>query len=155
MIAGALFASIHALATVTFKVDQIVSGVVINLVAIGLARFLSTVFFGQATQSDSGQPHLNPIDIPGLSSLPLGLGKAFTGLSPVVIVAFLSVFPVTYSLYKTRWGLRLRSCGENPEAARCARCACGTAALPRGHVVGGPGRVRRRVPCGRGEPQLE
>ena len=87
MVAGALFASIHALATVTFKVDQIVSGVVINLVAIGLARFLSTVFFGQATQSDSGQPHLNPIDIPGLSSLPLGLGKAFTGLSPVVIVA--------------------------------------------------------------------
>jgi general nucleoside transport system permease protein len=118
MIAGALFASIHALATVTFRVDQIVSGVVINLVAVGIARFLSTVFFGQATQSDSGQPHLNPIDIPGLSSLPLGLGKAFEGLSPVVIVAFLLVFPVTYSLYKTRWGLRLRSCGENPEAAR-------------------------------------
>jgi simple sugar transport system permease protein len=36
----------------------------------------------------------------------------------MVIVAFLLVFPVTYSLYKTRWGLRLRSCGENPEAAR-------------------------------------
>ena len=118
MIAGALFASIHALATVTFKVDQIVSGVVINLVAVGLARFLSSIFFGQATQSDSGQPHLHVIDIPGLSSLPLGLGRAFTGLSPMVIVAFLLVFPVTYSLYKTRWGLRLRSCGENPEAAR-------------------------------------
>ena len=118
MVAGALFASIHALATVTFRVDQIVSGVVINLVAVGLARFLSTVFFGQATQSDSGQPRMNPFDIPGLSSLPLGLGRAFQGLSPVVIVAFLLVFPVTYALYKTRWGLRLRSCGENPEAAR-------------------------------------
>jgi simple sugar transport system permease protein len=118
MAAGAIFASIHAIATVTFKVDQIVSGVVINLVAVGVARFLSTVFFGQATQSDSGQPHLNPIDIPGLSSLPLGIGRAFENLSPVVIVAFLLVFPVTYSLYKTRWGLRLRSCGENPEAAR-------------------------------------
>jgi ABC-type uncharacterized transport system permease subunit len=118
MIAGALFASIHALATVTFRVDQIVSGVVINLVAIGLARFLSTIFFGQATQSDSGQPHMNPVDLPILSSLPFGLGKAFEGLSPVVIVAILMVFPVTYSLYRTRWGLRLRSCGENPEAAR-------------------------------------
>jgi general nucleoside transport system permease protein len=117
-IAGALFASIHAIATVTFKVDQIVSGVVINLVAIGLARFLSTVFFGQATQSDSGQPHLNPIDIPGLSSLPLGIGRAFVDLSPVVIVAFLLVFPVWFSLNRTRWGLRLRSCGENPEATR-------------------------------------
>ena len=118
MAAGAIFSLIHAVATVTFKVDQIVSGVVINLVAVGVARFLSTVFFGQATQSDSGQPHLNPIDVPGLSSLPLGIGRAFENLSPVVIVAFLLVFPVTYSLYKTRWGLRLRSCGENPEAAR-------------------------------------
>ena len=75
MVAGALFASIHALATVTFKVDQIVSGVVINLVAIGLARFLSTVFFGQATQSDSGQPHLNPIDIPGSIEPAAGTGQ--------------------------------------------------------------------------------
>jgi simple sugar transport system permease protein len=117
MIAGALFASIHALATVTFRVDHIVSGVVINLVAVGLARFLSTIFFGQATQSDSGQPSLHPIDIPLLSELPAGLGRAFQDLSPVVIVAFLLIFPVTFALYRTRWGLRLRSCGENPEAA--------------------------------------
>jgi ABC-type uncharacterized transport system permease subunit len=116
--AGAIFASIHALATVTFKVDQIVSGVVINLVAVGVARFLSTIAFGQATQSDSGQPHMDPIDIPLLSSLPWGLGKAFDGISPMVIVAFLMVIPVWYTLYRTRWGLRLRSCGENPEAAR-------------------------------------
>ena len=117
-IAGLLFASIHAAATITFKVDHIVSGVVINLVAIGLARFLSQTFFGQATQSDPGGPHLNPIDLPLLSSLPWGLGRAFQGLSPMVFVAILMVFPVTYVLYRTRWGLRLRSCGENPEAAR-------------------------------------
>src|SRR5206468_10837661 len=61
MLAGATFATIHALATVTFRVDHIVSGVVINLVAVGLARFLSTIFFGQATQSDPGQPHLHVI----------------------------------------------------------------------------------------------
>ncbi len=54
LVAGALFASIHAIATITFRVDQIVSGVVINLVAIGLARFLSQVFFEQATQSAPG-----------------------------------------------------------------------------------------------------
>ena len=115
---GMLFASIHAAATITFKVDHIVSGVVINLVAIGLARFLSQTFFGQATQSDPGGPHLNPIDVPLLSSLPWGLGRAFQGLSPMVFVAILMVFPVSYMLYRTRWGLRLRSCGENPEAAR-------------------------------------
>lgn len=116
---GLLFAGIHAVATISFRVDHIVSGVVINLVAIGLARFLSQAFFdGQATQSDPGGPHLARIDIPFLSSLPWGLGRAFSDLSPVVIFAFLMVFPVSYSLYRSRWGLRLRSCGENPEAAR-------------------------------------
>jgi ABC-type uncharacterized transport system permease subunit len=115
--AGALFASIHALVTVTFRVDQIVSGVVINLVAVGLARFLSTVFFGQATQSDSGQPSMDTIDIPLLSSIP-GIGRAFEQLSPMVIVAALMVFPAWFALFRTRWGLRLRSCGENPEATR-------------------------------------
>src|SRR5947208_1564882 len=118
MIAGATFATIHALATVTFRVDHIVSGVVINLVAVGLARFLSTIFFGQATQSDPGQPHMNPVNIPLLSSIPWGLGRAFQQLSPMVVVAALLVFPVSFALYRTRWGLRLRSCGENPEAAR-------------------------------------
>jgi simple sugar transport system permease protein len=116
--AGALFALVHAIATVTFRVDHIVSGVVINLAAIGIARFLSTVFFGQATQSDPGQPHLTSFDIPGLSDLPWGLGRAFVDLSPVVIVAALLVVPVWYALYRTRWGLRLRSAGENPEATR-------------------------------------
>jgi simple sugar transport system permease protein len=117
-VCGMLFSSVHALATITFRVDHIVSGVVINLVAVGLARFLSQIFFGQATQSDPGQPHLNTIDVPLLSDLPWGLGRAFENLSPVVFVAVLMVFPVTFALYRTRWGLRLRSAGENPEATR-------------------------------------
>jgi ABC-type uncharacterized transport system permease subunit len=115
---GAAFASVHALATVTFRIDHIVSGVVLNLVAVGLARFLSSLFFDQATQSAPGGPHMSPIDIPVLSSLPWGLGRAFSDLSPVVIVAALLVFPVSFALYRTRWGLRLRSAGENPEATR-------------------------------------
>ena len=117
-VSGLLFAGVHALATITFRVDHIVSGVVINLVAVGLARFLSQIFFGQATQSDPGQPHLSTVDVPLLSDLPWGLGRAFENLSPVVFVAFLMVIPVTFALYRTRWGLRLRSAGENPEATR-------------------------------------
>jgi ABC-type uncharacterized transport system permease subunit len=115
---GLLFAAIHAAATITFRVDHIVSGVVINLAAIGVARFLSQAFFGQATQSDPGGPHLPTIDIPLLSSLPSGIGRAFQDLSPVVFLAFVVVLPVWFALNRTRWGLRLRSCGENPEAAR-------------------------------------
>jgi general nucleoside transport system permease protein len=90
----------------------------VNLVAVGLARFLSSLFFGQATQSDPGGPHLAPVSIPLLSSLPWGLGRAFSQLSPLVIFAALLVFPVSFALYRTRWGLRLRSAGENPEATR-------------------------------------
>lgn len=116
---GALFAGIHAIATVSFRVDHIVSGVVINLVAVGLARFLSQAFFdGQSTQSDPGGPHLAELNVPGLSSLPGGLDRAFENLSPVVVIAALMVVPVWYALNRTRWGLRLRSCGENPEATR-------------------------------------
>jgi general nucleoside transport system permease protein len=115
---GALFASIHALATITFRVDQIVSGVVINLAAVGVARFLSEIFFSQPTQSSPGAPHLAPLNIPLLDKLPAGLGVAFQQMSPMVIVAFLLVFPVSFVLYRTRFGLRLRSAGENPEATR-------------------------------------
>jgi ABC-type uncharacterized transport system permease subunit len=116
---GALFAGVHALATISFRIDHIVSGVVINLVAVGLARFLSSAFFdGQSTQSDPGGPHLDRLDIPGLSSLPSGLGRAFQGLSPVVLIAAFMVIPVWFALNRLRWGLRLRSCGENPEATR-------------------------------------
>jgi simple sugar transport system permease protein len=115
---GLLFSLIHAVATVTFRVDHIVSGVVINVVAIGLARFLSQLFFGQATQSDPGIPHLGTIDVPLLSDIPLGLGRAFQGMSPVVLVAFAVTIPAIFVLNRTRFGLRLRSAGENPEAAR-------------------------------------
>lgn len=118
LIAGAVFALIHAVATVTFRVDHIVSGVVINLVALGLSRFLSQLFFGQSTQSDPGAPHLPRLELPLLSDLPWGLGRAFENMSPVVLFAFLAVVPVVFVLNRTRFGLRLRSAGENPEATR-------------------------------------
>ena len=115
--AGMLFAMIHAVATVTFRVDHIVSGVVINVVAIGLARFLSQIFFDQATQSDPGIAGFDPIDLPLLSHLPEGLGRAFSSMSPVVLFAFAITIPAIWVLKRTRFGLRLRSAGENPEAA--------------------------------------
>jgi ABC-type uncharacterized transport system permease subunit len=117
-LSGLVFSLVHALATVTFRVDHIVSGVVINVVAIGVARFLSQLFFGQATQSDPGIPDLTKLDIPLLSSLPAGLGAAFQNMSPVVPVAFLITIPALFVLNKTRFGLRLKSAGENPDAAR-------------------------------------
>jgi general nucleoside transport system permease protein len=114
MVAGTVLSLVHALATVTFRVDHIVSGVVINILAFGLARFLSQVFFG-STQSDR-LPALDKVDLPVLSSLPLGLGRAFENLSWITILAFLVTMPTLFVLNKTRFGLRLRSAGENPSA---------------------------------------
>jgi general nucleoside transport system permease protein len=117
-LSGLVFSLVHAVATVTFRVDHIVSGVVINVVAFGIARFLSQLFFQSSTQSTSGVPNFDAIDIPLLSSLPAGLGRAFQDMSPITPIAFALVVPVIFILKRTRFGLRLRSAGENPEATR-------------------------------------
>ena len=110
--------SIHAVATITFRVDQIVSGVVINLVAVGLARFLSTLFFGQATQSDPGGPTCTS-STSRCCRISRGVwaGRSGTVADGAGRPSCWSS-PCTFVLYRTRWGLRLRSCGENPEATR-------------------------------------
>ena len=101
LIAGMLMAAIHAVVTVTYKVNQIVSGVAINILALGVTRFLSQSIYGQETQSP-----FNP-NVPGEI---LGINSMAVVLIPVVAV-------VWFVLYRTSFGLRLRSVGENPEAA--------------------------------------
>jgi simple sugar transport system permease protein len=101
VLTGILVSLIHAVVTITFRVDHIVSGVAINVFTIGLSRFLCQSFFGAETQSK-----LNPYLFPKL----LGVNSLAFWLIPVVIIAW-------FVLYKTVFGLRLRSVGENPEAA--------------------------------------
>ena len=101
ILTGILVSLIHAVVTITFKVDHVVSGVAINVFTIGLSRFLCQTFFGAETQSK-----LNPYLFPKL----LGVNSLAFWLIPVVALAW-------FVLYKTVFGLRLRSVGENPEAA--------------------------------------
>jgi general nucleoside transport system permease protein len=133
---GALGGALHALATVTFGVDHIVSGVAINILGAGIARYLSAMFFegvpgGGVTQSPKVDP-IGTITVPGLSDALASLekhgwflisdlagllGGFVTDLSLLTVVAILMV-PLTYVvLWRTAFGLRLRSCGENPLAA--------------------------------------
>jgi simple sugar transport system permease protein len=136
-IAGGLIGGlVHAIATVTFGVDQIVSGVAITILSTGLARYLAGVFFtgqpgGGPTQSPS-IPTFNNLQIPGaadaLSKLErhhwfviadlAGLLRALaTTLTPFTILMVL-MFPLTwFVLWRTSFGLRLRACGENPDEA--------------------------------------
>ena len=101
ILTGILVSLIHAVVTITFKVDHVVSGVAINVFTIGLSRFLCQTFFGAETQSK-----LNPYLFPKL----FGVNSLAFWLIPVVALAW-------FVLYKTVFGLRLRSVGENPEAA--------------------------------------
>jgi simple sugar transport system permease protein len=135
IIGGGLGGLLHALATVTFGVDHIVSGVAIIILAGGVARYLSTLAFkglpgGGVTQSPS-VPELPRWSVPGvdalgglearhwflLSDLAGVLRGALTQVSALTVIAILLI-PATYwVLWRTAFGLRLRSCGENPKAA--------------------------------------
>ncbi|MEW6545527.1 MAG: ABC transporter permease [Bacillota bacterium] len=113
--AAVVMALIHAVVTVTFRVDQIVSGVALNILAYGAARFCSITLFQKATMS----PHVQgfePISVPGLDQIPW-LRPLVSNVSPLVVVGFLLV-PLSYwVIEKTVFGLRLRAVGENPLAA--------------------------------------
>ena len=137
VIGGMIFGLIHAIATVTFAVDQIVSGVAIIILAGGTTRFLSVVTYdaetgGGATQSPRIQDLISTFDVPVLSKwfsdvasdgifyisdLAAILAGFTTRMSWLTLIALLLV-PITwFLLWRTAWGLRLRSCGENPWAA--------------------------------------
>ncbi len=133
---GAVFGLVHAIATVTFAVDHIVSGVAINILAIGVGGVMGQVFFGDipgVSQRQSPRvPDVASFSIPGvsdalrsledkgilvLSDLAGILGGLLTGTSVLTVLAVLLV-PASYLvLWHTSFGLRLRSCGENPAAA--------------------------------------
>jgi simple sugar transport system permease protein len=101
VVAGMLIATIHAVATVTYRVNQIVSGVAINILAVGISRFLSQRIYGQETQTP-----INSFVAPTV----FGANVMALALIPIAIIAW-------YVLFKTTFGLRLRSVGENPESA--------------------------------------
>ncbi|WP_324274332.1 ABC transporter permease [Blastococcus brunescens] len=138
---GALGGLLHAIATVTFGVDHVVSGVAINILAAGVARFLSELFYsdneagGGVTQSPSMSSDPPRLSLPVLSSGPdllgdlerqhwfllsdvAGILRGFTSGVGLLTVLAVLLIPASYLLlWRTAFGLRLRSCGENPAAA--------------------------------------
>ncbi|MCZ7458418.1 ABC transporter permease [Streptomyces sp. WMMC940] len=136
IIGGALGGLLHAIMTVTFNVNHIVSGVAINILAVGATRYLSDFTFAEAPGGSSKQsPRIDAITeitIPGLSDaladlqakhwffvsdLAGVLGGLVTNLSLLTVIALLLVPATWWVLWRTGFGLRLRSCGENAVAA--------------------------------------
>ena len=135
VVGGAIGGLLHAIATVVFGVDHIISGVSINLLAVGLTEFLTSVSWDQASARESPTIPTNvanvdlipflkgPLRTLGgqhrffLSDAANGILAVTTHVSLLIIVA-LALFPLTYFvLWKTPFGLRLRSAGEDPDAA--------------------------------------
>ncbi|GAT66565.1 ABC transporter permease [Planomonospora sphaerica] len=136
LLGGAFGGLLHAVATVSFGVDHIISGVAINILGLGITQFLSKVTFAEMKGGGDTQsppvPKLDPVSIPGigeplksleeqrwflLSDLAGILRGLTTNVSLVTVLAILLVPLTFYVLWRTAFGLRLRSCGERPVAA--------------------------------------
>ncbi|PLR84274.1 sugar ABC transporter permease [Bacillus canaveralius] len=116
MVVGALLSVLHAVASITFRADQTVSGVAINLLAVGAALFLVKLIYGKG-QTDIIQKGFSKVDIPLLSDIPL-LGELFfSNTYYTSYVAIVFAFIAWYVMFKTPFGLRLRAVGEHPMAA--------------------------------------
>ncbi len=120
ILTGALFALLHAVLSITFKVDQIIGGTVINILAAGITGFLNRqMFFGAGSVFGGQVPHspgvLPTIHVPFLADIPV-VGRIFQQ-QPIAISALLLVLITHFVLFYTRWGLRTRAVGEHPRAA--------------------------------------
>ncbi|BEP29451.1 ABC transporter permease [Helicovermis profundi] len=115
MISGMLMALLFAYITITIKIDQIVSGIAINMLAVGLTSFLYRALFGITTvpiKVDS----FHPVRIPLLADIPI-IGPIMFNQTVLVYIALLLVPITSFLLFKTMWGLKVRSVGEHPKAA--------------------------------------
>lgn len=117
IVAGGLVAYVHGLLTIKYKVDHTISGTVINIFATGITSFLSSKFIQKTQFQYLNEPGMFPqIDIPFLSKIPF-VGPILFSHNLYVYAMFILVPFLTIQLFSTRWGLRLRSAGENPKAA--------------------------------------
>ena len=117
-VAGILFSSIHAYLSAVLGADQVVSGLAINLLALGLAVFAFRAVFG-IPASDPRSPTFESLPIPFLSKIPF-VGEILFNQHAWVYLSWLLV-PICYLvLYKTTWGLKVTAVGENPIAAEAA-----------------------------------
>lgn len=112
---GAALAGIHSLLSIQFKMDQVISGTVINIFAVGMTTYLNLTLL-ERNQWLNDSHTFSPVAIPFLSQIPI-VGTIFFNKSIIVYAALILMFVVHFVLYYTRWGLRTRAVGEHPKAA--------------------------------------
>ncbi len=116
VVAGMLVALVLGVFAITYRVNQVIVGVVLNVLVIGLTSFLYSQLLVPNAQTLNNTPRFERIGIPLLERIPI-VGQALFNQTVVVYLMFLATAAVWFGLYRTRWGLRLRSVGEHPKAA--------------------------------------
>lgn len=117
VVAGGLFSLLHAVATVSFHLDHVVSGAVMNILAFGLTKYFMVLFFGHPGTTDQIPRNLGEMEwaIPVLSKIPV-LGKVLFQQTPIVYISFVLIIFFTWIMKRTKVGLHIRAAGEHPLA---------------------------------------
>jgi simple sugar transport system permease protein len=116
LVAGVLVSFVLAAFAIKYFVDQVIVGVVINVLVLGLTNFLYSQVLAKDASFLNNPPRLPSLPIPGLSAIPV-IGPVLFDQSIIVYLMYIAVAAVYVGLFHTRWGLRLRSVGEHPQAA--------------------------------------
>jgi simple sugar transport system permease protein len=116
MVAGVLVSFVLAAFSIKYVVDQVIVGVVLNVLVTGLTSFLYSVLLSPNAAELNAPERFDRINIPVLSEIPI-LGPVLFRQTLIVYLMYTAVFAVWWGLFKTKWGLRLRSVGEHPTAA--------------------------------------
>jgi ABC-type uncharacterized transport system permease subunit len=114
MASGGLIALLHAVLSIHYKVDQIISGTVINLLAVGITNFAANAYIDP--NGIAGVGVFPVISVPILSEIPF-IGPILFQHGPLVYIMLILVVVQQYALFRTPWGLRTRAVGEHPRAA--------------------------------------
>jgi len=115
-VAGVLVSFVLAAFSIKYLVDQVIVGVVLNVLVVGLTSFLFSQLLAPNKATLNTPPRLDIIPIPVLSEIPL-IGPMLFRQTAVVYIGYVVVALVYVGLFHTKWGLRLRAVGEHPEAA--------------------------------------
>ncbi len=116
VLAGMVFSLIHAFTSINLKADQIISGTAMNILAGGLTIYLCQIMFHQQ-RTRAFSSGLRKITVPILAKIPIIGPMFFYEMYPTFYIALLLVVLTWFVVFKTPFGLRLRSCGEHPQAA--------------------------------------
>jgi len=162
MLTGVAFALIHAVLSIKYRVDQIISGTGIIIVALGLTSYLQRAVLNTNQELNQPGPAIGAWSVPGLWRIPI-VGPLLFNLSPIIYLMGFLLIVTHIVMFYTKWGLRIRSVGEHPEAAdtlginvfnvryACVLISGAMAGLAGAYIsIGSAGRFNEGMTAGKG-----